>query len=146
MFPKHTRIKLISFGSEEAGLRGSKRYIAKHLGELKENKAKLLNIDSISMKDKIVVVRRETLSGTKHDKQLSQEILDIGKELILQYPKSHFSEQMVSSLIVPYLNHKVDKEKIKHELLELGKKVENKNKRIKEKALDKRLLREIDRD
>ena len=81
IFPKHTRIKLISFGSEESGLRGSKSYVAKHIKELGNNKAKLLNIDSISMKDKIVIVHRETLSGTKHDKQLSQELVDIGKEL-----------------------------------------------------------------
>jgi putative aminopeptidase FrvX len=33
------------------------------------------------MKDKIVVVHKETLSGTKLDEPLSQELIDIGKKL-----------------------------------------------------------------
>jgi hypothetical protein len=81
IFPKHTRITLVSFACEEAGLRGSKRYVAKHLRELKDSNAKLINIDSISMKDKIVVVHRETLNGARHDKRISQELLNIGKDL-----------------------------------------------------------------
>ena len=80
-FPKHTKISLISFGSEEAGTRGSRRYVEKHLQELKKSKAKMLNIDSISMKNKVLIVNKETLSGVKHNKKLSEELVNIGKEL-----------------------------------------------------------------
>ena len=41
--PDDTEIRFISFGSEEAGLRGSRRYVERHLDELKRLDARLLN-------------------------------------------------------------------------------------------------------
>lgn len=47
IIPPHTEIRLISFGSEEAGMRGSLRYVEKHLGELKEHDAELCNFETV---------------------------------------------------------------------------------------------------
>ena len=44
--PDDTEIRFISFGSEEAGLRGSRRYVERHLDELKRLDARLLNFES----------------------------------------------------------------------------------------------------
>ena len=46
--PDGTEIRFITFGSEEAGLRGSRRYVARHLEELKCLDARLLNYEIIA--------------------------------------------------------------------------------------------------
>jgi Zn-dependent M28 family amino/carboxypeptidase len=46
--PDETEIRFVSFGSEEAGLRGSRRYVARHLDELKRLDARLLNFEMIA--------------------------------------------------------------------------------------------------
>ena len=78
---KNTKIELVAFACEEAGLRGSKRYVTAHIDELRKNKTKLVNIDSISTKDMIVVVHRELFMGAKHDRRMSDQLIDIGKKL-----------------------------------------------------------------
>jgi hypothetical protein len=46
--PAGTEIRFLSFGGEEAGVRGSRRYVKRHLEELKERNARLLNIEMIA--------------------------------------------------------------------------------------------------
>jgi len=46
--PEDTEIRFISFGSEEAGLRGSRRYVARHLDELKRLDTRLLNFEMVA--------------------------------------------------------------------------------------------------
>ncbi|MCP4122363.1 MAG: M28 family peptidase, partial [Bacteroidetes bacterium] len=43
---KHTRLKIISFGSEETGLRGARKYVEEHLDELRSEGAVNFNIDT----------------------------------------------------------------------------------------------------
>jgi hypothetical protein len=46
--PDDTEIRFVSFGSEEAGLRGSKRYVERHLDELERLDARLLNFETVA--------------------------------------------------------------------------------------------------
>ena len=46
--PADTEIRFISFGSEEAGLRGSRRYVQRHLDELKRLDVRLLNFETVA--------------------------------------------------------------------------------------------------
>ncbi len=46
--PPDTEIRFLSFGSEEAGLRGSRRYVRRHLDELKCLETRLLNFEMIA--------------------------------------------------------------------------------------------------
>ncbi len=46
--PPDTEIRFVSFGSEEAGLRGSRRYVERHLDELKGLDARLLNFEMVA--------------------------------------------------------------------------------------------------
>lgn len=48
IIPDDTEIRFVSFGSEEAGLRGSRRYVARHVDELKRLDARLLNFEMIA--------------------------------------------------------------------------------------------------
>jgi hypothetical protein len=46
--PADTEIRFISFGSEEAGLRGSRRYVERHLDELKRMDVRMLNYETVA--------------------------------------------------------------------------------------------------
>jgi len=46
--PAETEIRLISFGSEEAGVRGSRRYVERHLDELRRLEVRLLNFETVA--------------------------------------------------------------------------------------------------
>lgn len=46
--PDNTEIRFISFGSEEAGLRGSRKYARRHIEELKHLDARLLNFETVA--------------------------------------------------------------------------------------------------
>lgn len=46
--PANTEIRIISFGSEEAGCRGARRYLERHLDELKSLDARLLNLETVA--------------------------------------------------------------------------------------------------
>ncbi len=45
--PADTEIRFVSFGGEEAGLRGSRRYVERHLDELKRLDVRLLNFETV---------------------------------------------------------------------------------------------------
>ena len=53
--PEDTEIRFISFGCEEAGLRGSRRYVTRHLGELEKLDARLLNFETVAHPEIIIL-------------------------------------------------------------------------------------------
>lgn len=67
---QHTRLKIISFGSEETGLRGSRRYVADHLQELQAERAVLFNIDTIKSEENLSVIKRELNPMVKYSKDM----------------------------------------------------------------------------
>lgn len=81
IFPKHTRIHLISFAGEEAGLRGSKRYIKSHFKELKETGAIVINMDGLAKKDIIIVIDKESGIGAKHKPEVVKSLYKITKDI-----------------------------------------------------------------
>ncbi len=60
--PADTEIRFISFGSEEAGLRGSRRYVERHLDELKRLDARLLNFETVA--HPVITVLTSDVNGT----------------------------------------------------------------------------------
>lgn len=70
---KHTRLRFISFGSEEKGLRGSTAYSDAHKGELHREDAHLLNTDSIRLADQINIVTGEMMNFVTFDKALIEK-------------------------------------------------------------------------
>jgi len=81
VYPKHTRVLLISFAGEEAGLRGAKRYVRAHYEELKNNGTILVNMDGIAKKDTFVIIDKEPGIGTKHDPMIYQPIYEMAREI-----------------------------------------------------------------
>jgi hypothetical protein len=81
IYPKHTRVYLISFAGEESGLRGAKRYIEAHNDELIESGTKVVNMDSFAKKDLIIIHDKEPGIGAKHDPQIYEKLSKIAQDL-----------------------------------------------------------------
>lgn len=71
---KNTRLRFISFGAEEKGLRGSTAYCKTHITELKKENAHIVNTDSVRLPDKINIVSGEMMSFVKFDTTLINKI------------------------------------------------------------------------
>lgn len=71
---KHTRIRMISFGSEETGLRGSNAYVKKNIEELIKENACLINLDGILDGNQIHIVKSEPMPWIQYDKHLIKSL------------------------------------------------------------------------
>jgi hypothetical protein len=69
---EHTEVHVFAASSEEAGLRGSKRYVAAHARELKEVPTYGLFIDGVYDERHLTAVTRELFTGARHDQRLVQ--------------------------------------------------------------------------
>ena len=79
IIPKNTEIRLISFGCEEAGLRGAFRYVSAHFKELKKYDAECVNMDAIQSKNNISVIDFEPSTRTKHSEIVVEKIFNAAK-------------------------------------------------------------------
>jgi hypothetical protein len=82
--PPDTEIRFISFGSEEAGLRGSRRYVARHLEELKRTDARLLNSEII-VHPEITVLSSDIFGSAKHSRSMIKSVVAAAKRAGVPY-------------------------------------------------------------
>jgi hypothetical protein len=72
--PEDTEIRFVSFGSEEAGYRGSRRYVARHLDELKRLDARLLNYETIAHPEPFILTS-ETNGTVKNSPEMVKAVV-----------------------------------------------------------------------
>jgi hypothetical protein len=72
--PDDTEIRFVSFGSEEAGLRGSRRYVARHLDELKRLDARLLNFEMVAHPE-IAILTSDKNGAIKHAPEMVKSVV-----------------------------------------------------------------------
>ncbi len=72
--PDDTEIRFISFGSEEAGLRGSRRYVARHLNELKRLDARLLNFETVAHPE-ITILTSDVNNTVKNSPEMVESVV-----------------------------------------------------------------------
>lgn len=82
---KNTRIRFVSFGSEEKGLCGSRAYAELKQNELKKENAYLVNIDSIRLVNEVAIVERELMNGTTHNAALIHGLKESFKKQGIPY-------------------------------------------------------------
>lgn len=73
---KHTRVQVISFGAEEAGLKGAAAYARDYREELLKEGAVLINIDSIKDDKHLTLLRGEMNLPVRYPKELVQAVSD----------------------------------------------------------------------
>ncbi len=81
LIPDNTEIRLISFGCEEAGLRGAYRYAKAHLDELKKYDANVVNMDGIQSLKNRYILANEPTTRTKHSLEVVQKLIE-GSKLV----------------------------------------------------------------
>ncbi|MCO5247339.1 MAG: M28 family metallopeptidase [Chitinophagales bacterium] len=84
---EHTRIKVVSFGSEEPALRGSEAYVKMHKEELLQENAVLINIDTIKEKENLTIVSSETNTLVKYPQDLVNKMESAFQEANVGYKK-----------------------------------------------------------
>lgn len=72
--PADTEIRLISFGSEEAGVRGSRRYVERHLDELKRLEARLLNFETVAHPE-IAILTSDSNGTVKNSPEMVNSVI-----------------------------------------------------------------------
>jgi hypothetical protein len=82
--PADTEIRFVSFGSEEAGYRGSRRYLRRHMDELKRLDARLLNFETIA--DPEITVLTSDLNNTvKNSPEMVQSVIAAAERAQVTY-------------------------------------------------------------
>jgi hypothetical protein len=84
---KKTRIRVISFGSEEAALRGSWAYAKQNRQQLLAEKALLFNLDTIKDKEHLTVVTKEINTLVSYEKKYVKLVEDAFKAEGVAYKK-----------------------------------------------------------
>jgi len=69
-FPERTEVVLLGTSSEEASLRGAKRYVRTHLEEMKAIRTYFLALDGFLEDNTVAVFTAELSTGAKHDPEL----------------------------------------------------------------------------
>jgi len=79
IIPKNTEIRIISFGSEEAFLRGAFRYVEAHLEELQKFDAECVNLDAIQSTNYLTFSDKEPTTRTIHSEEVVQKLINSAK-------------------------------------------------------------------
>jgi len=103
IIPENTEIRLISFGCEEAGLRGSYRYVEEHLEELKPKNAICINMDGIQSLANIGIIDYEPTTRTKHSDEVVKILTQSANEVGITASKfslggSSFVEKLIGQV------------------------------------------------
>jgi hypothetical protein len=72
--PDETEIRFVSFGSEEAGCRGSRRYVERHLDELKRLDVRLLNFETIAHPE-VAILSSDANGTVKHSPEMVKSVV-----------------------------------------------------------------------
>jgi hypothetical protein len=82
--PQDTEIRFISFGSEEAGLRGSRRYVQRHLNELKQLEARILNYEIVAYPE--ISIPDSDINGTvKYSPEMVKSVVSAAERAGVPY-------------------------------------------------------------
>lgn len=79
-FPENTEVILLAAAAEEAGLRGARRFVKKHLDEFKKIPTHALVLDGICDETFLTIVSSEICTAARHDRKLVNMALEIAKK------------------------------------------------------------------
>jgi Zn-dependent M28 family amino/carboxypeptidase len=74
---ENTEVVFVGMGCEEAGLRGAKRYVAKHKNDMQEIPTYGLFLDNICDENHLTVIHREVSTGAVHNAALVEMAIDV---------------------------------------------------------------------
>jgi hypothetical protein len=84
LIPADTELRFISFGGEEAGLRGSRRYVGRHLDDLRQLDARDLNIEMIAHPE-ITILTSEKSGTVKNSPEMVNSVVGAAERAGVPY-------------------------------------------------------------
>ena len=96
IIPDGTELRLVSFGCEEAGLRGAYRYVEAHLDELRTYDAVDFNMDGIMSSKGCMVFTNEPTTRTKHSDEIVEK-MEKAAELV-GVPLNDFGQSIIEKI------------------------------------------------
>jgi hypothetical protein len=84
--PKNARLVIVGFGSEEAGLRGSRAFVKKHKNDLLKGEVWNLNIDGVSDDYSFNLMKGEAMLATNYNTDLVNIVTAVLNEFGLYRP------------------------------------------------------------
>lgn len=82
--PDDTEIRFITFGSEEAGVRGSRRYVQRHLDDLKRLDVRLLNYETIANPE-VAILTSESNGVVKNSSEMVKSVVAAAQRASVPY-------------------------------------------------------------
>jgi hypothetical protein len=82
--PDDIEIRFVSFGSEEAGLRGSRRYVQRHMEELHHLDARLLNFEMVAYPE-IAILTSDKNGATQHSREMVNSVVAAARRAGVPY-------------------------------------------------------------
>ena len=76
--PQHVEVRVVSFGSEEAAIKGSREFVFRHHEELRD--AVLVNLESLGQSGRLFVLTGEVLAGTRHSDRAVRLVEDAARD------------------------------------------------------------------
>ena len=87
IIPINTEIRLLSFGCEEAGLRGAFRYVEAHLEELRKLNTMVFNMDGLDNPNYFRIIEFEPTTKTRHSEEVVNKIEKAANEVGIEIKK-----------------------------------------------------------
>jgi len=84
IIPDDTEIRFITFGCEEAGLRGSRRYVQRHLDELKSLDARVLNYEMVAYPE-IFILSSDVNGTVKNSPEMVKSVVAVAERAGVPY-------------------------------------------------------------
>jgi len=106
LIPKKTEIRIISFGSEEAAVRGSTNYVRMHLDELKSKNTMVLNYESICHPN-LVVFKSDCNGFLKNSKELVDKVIKSAKMAEVPCKAQNFPIGGGGTDAIPFSRYKI---------------------------------------
>jgi len=94
--PAGTEIRLISFGCEEAALRGARRYVEAHRPELEHSDFQLVNMDGLQSPKSFMLFSYEPTTRTPHDPRVTKRIMAAARRIGL--PVLNFGSRAIDRM------------------------------------------------
>ena len=82
--PDDTEIRFISFGSEEAGCRGSRRYVERHLDDLNRMDTRLLNFETVAHPE-ITILTSDVNGTVKNSPEIVKSLVAAAERVGVPY-------------------------------------------------------------
>ncbi|UCH60867.1 MAG: M28 family peptidase [Anaerolineales bacterium] len=82
--PEDTEIRFVTFGSEEVGLRGSRRYVERHLNELKRLDVRVLNYEMVAHPE-IAILTSEVHGTVKNSPEMVKSVVAAAERARVPY-------------------------------------------------------------